>query len=92
MYEEDKSSVRKLVYYFGISIDGFIAGPDDEVDFYPTPDEYVQWMATEYPDALPGHVRAHPGIADTAPTKFDTIVMGRRTYDPALELNITSRY
>ncbi len=45
--------MRKLVYYIGISIDGFIAGPDDEVDFFPMSDDYLQWMGSEYGDALP---------------------------------------
>lgn len=84
--------MRKLVYYIAISIDGFIAGPNDEVDFYPGSDEYMRWMTSEYADALPTHVRRHLGI-DGAPNRnFDTIVMGRRTYDPALKLGITSPY
>jgi dihydrofolate reductase len=84
--------VRKLVYYIALSIDGFIAGPNDEVDFYPGSDEYMRWMTTEYPETLPTHVRRHLGI-DAAPNRhFDTIVMGRRTYDPALKLGITSPY
>ncbi len=84
--------MRKLVYYIGLSIDGFIAGPNDEVDFYPGSDEYMRWMTTEYPETLPTHVRRHLGI-DAAPNRhFDTLVMGRRTYDPALKLGITSPY
>ncbi|HEY9311670.1 dihydrofolate reductase family protein [Williamsia sp.] len=82
----------KLVYYIGISIDGYIAGPDDEVDFYPISDDYMQWMLDEFGDALPGHIRAQAGIADAPLTKFDSIIMGRRTYDPALAENITSPY
>lgn len=84
--------MRKLVYYIGISIDGYIAGPDDDVDFYPMSDDYLQWMGAEYGDTLPGHVRAQFGLADAPLTKFDTIVMGRRTYDPALTEGITSPY
>jgi dihydrofolate reductase len=82
----------KLVYYIGISIDGYIAGPDDEVDFYPITDDYMQWMLDEFGDALPGHVRAQAGIAERPLTKFDRVIMGRRTYDPALAQNITSPY
>ncbi len=84
--------MRKLVYYIALSIDGFIAGPNDEVDFYPASDEYMRWMTTEYPDALPTHARRHLGIGDAPNRRFDTIVMGRRTYDPALKLGITSPY
>ncbi len=84
--------MRDLVYYVGVSIDGFIAGPDDQVDFYPMSDEYMAWMNAEFPDALPTHIRRQLGI-DASPNRhFDTVVMGRRTYDPALAEGITSPY
>ena len=44
--------MRDLVYLIGLSIDGFIAGPDDQVDCYPLSDEYMAWMNAEFPDAL----------------------------------------
>ncbi|WP_340638831.1 hypothetical protein [Agromyces binzhouensis] len=84
--------MRKLTYYISLSIDGFIAGPDDEVDFFPGSDEYMAWMAGDYGDALPGAFREQFGLAGVAPTRFDTVVMGRRTYDPALQLGVTSPY
>jgi dihydrofolate reductase len=84
--------VRDLVYYIGVSIDGFIAGPDDQVDFYPMSEAYTEWMTTEFADALPTPARRQMGV-DAAPNRrFDTVVMGRRTYDPALEAGITSPY
>ena len=84
--------VRELVYFIGVSLDGFIAGPDDQIDFYPMSEPYTEWMATEFGDALPTHVRRQLGI-DAAPNRrFDTVVMGRRTYDPALRLGVTSPY
>ncbi|GAA1055027.1 deaminase [Agromyces luteolus] len=84
--------MRQLIYYISLSIDGFIAGPDDEVDFFPGSDEYMTWMVGDYGDALPGAFREKFGIADVAPSRFDTIVMGRRTYDPALQVGVTSPY
>ncbi|HEY8372741.1 MAG TPA: dihydrofolate reductase family protein [Pseudonocardiaceae bacterium] len=84
--------MRKLVYYIALSIDGFIAGPDDEVDFYPASDDYMAWMTTEFVDAIPTHVRRQMGIDDTPNRNFDTVVMGRRTYEPALREGITSPY
>lgn len=84
--------MRNLTYYIGVSLDGFIAGPDNEVDFYPVSEDHVAHMNAEYPDVLPTHIRKHLGT-DSAPNRhFDTIVMGRGTYDPALELGITSPY
>lgn len=84
--------MRNLTYYISLSIDGFIAGPDDEVDFFAGSDEYMRWMVADYGDALPTHARAQLGISDAPLTRFDTIVMGRRTYQPALDLGITSPY
>jgi dihydrofolate reductase len=84
--------MRRLVYYIGVSIDGFIAGPDDQVDFYPMSDQYMEWMNTEFADALPTHIRRQVGV-DAAPNRrYDTVVMGRRTYDPALRAGIPSPY
>jgi len=84
--------MRNLTYYISLCIDGFISGPADEVDFFPGSDEYMAWMVGDYGDALPTHARAQLGIADAPLTRFDTVVMGRRTYEPGLQLGITSPY
>lgn len=84
--------MRNLTYYISLSIDGFIAGPGDEVDFFPGSDDYMAWMVGEYGDALPTHARAQLGISDVPLSRFDTIVMGRRTYEPGLQLGIASPY
>ncbi|WP_330183498.1 dihydrofolate reductase [Nocardia sp. NBC_01503] len=85
--------MRKLAYYVGVSLDGYISGPKGEADFYPVGDDMVAWMSEQYPEVLPTHVRKAVGVAvDTPNRAFDTILMGRSTYDPALELGITSPY
>jgi len=84
--------VQTLTYFIALSIDGFIAGPHDEVDFFEGSDDYMGWMAAEYADALPSHVREQLGIDETELTRFDTVVMGRRTYEPALTAGILSPY
>ncbi len=84
--------MRELVYYVGVSLDGFIAGPDDQIDFYPASEPYQAWMSTEFADALPTHIRRELGVDGAPNTRFDTVVMGRRTYDPALRVGITSPY
>lgn len=84
--------MRNLTYYIALSIDGFIAGPADEVDFFPGSAEYMAWMVGDYGDALPTHAREQLGLSDAPLKSFDTIVMGRRTYEPALQLGITSPY
>ena len=83
--------MRRLVYVVGASVDGFIAGPAGEVDFYPVTEDVVAMLAGELADTLPAHVRAQLG-ATGPPERFDTVVMGRATYEPALSVGITSPY
>jgi dihydrofolate reductase len=83
--------VRRLVYVVGASVDGFIAGPAGEVDFYPVTPDVVTMLAGELADTLPAHVRRQLGV-EGAPQRFDTVVMGRATYEPALAAGITSPY
>lgn len=84
--------MRRLTYYIAVTVDGRIAGPGDEFDFYPQPEDYTAWMLEEYPDTIPSHGRAHLGIADRPNRHFDTVVMGRRTYEPGLRAGVTSPY
>ncbi|WP_406269110.1 dihydrofolate reductase family protein [Nocardia sp. NBC_00881] len=85
--------MRKLVYYVGVSLDGYIAGPAGEWDFYPFDAEMVAWIKSEYPEFVPTHVRSDAGMAVDEPNKrFDTVVMGRGTYEPALSIDVTSPY
>lgn len=84
--------MRKLTYLIAMSIDGYIAGPGDEIDVYPTPEDYLGHLASEYPETLPSHGRAGLGVADAPNRLFDTVVMGRATYQPALDLGVTSPY
>lgn len=83
--------MRKLIYYIGMTIDGFIAAPDGSADFFPVTPDVVELLAEEYPDTLPTHVRAQLGVA-AGNQRFDTGVMGRLTYEPALQLGVTSPY
>lgn len=51
----------------------------------------LDFISEQFPETLPGHVRAHLGVAAPG-TRFDTVIMGRATYAPALEMGITSPY
>ena len=82
----------KLVYFISLTLDGFIAGPGDEVEFFEGSEDYMRHMVTTYAELMPGHARDQLGLAQTPPSRFGTVVMGRRTYDPGLQMGITSPY
>ncbi|GAA3729803.1 dihydrofolate reductase [Spinactinospora alkalitolerans] len=83
--------MRKLSYYVGTTIDGFIAGPGEEIDFFPLADDMMEFISAGVPETVPTHIRAQSGI-DAANRRFDTVVMGRGTYQPALDIDVTSPY
>lgn len=84
--------MRKLVYYVGVSVDGYIAGPSGEFDFYPVPDDMAAWLAEQYPEAMPTHLRVATGLGSVPNRRFEVVVMGRGTYQPALDLGVASPY
>ncbi|MEV6301852.1 dihydrofolate reductase family protein [Actinoplanes sp. NPDC051861] len=84
--------MRKLVYFVASTIDGFIAAPDGSWEFMGVPEDVVAFMTGQYPETVPTHVRAALGIGDLPNRVFDTVVMGRNTYEPALKEGITSPY
>jgi dihydrofolate reductase len=83
--------VRKLIYFVAATIDGFIAAPDGGIDVFPLEPDLLDFVVAEYPETLPTHVRTRIGL-DAPNRVFDTLVMGKGTYDPALALGITSPY
>ncbi len=83
--------MRKLVYYVGMTIDGFIAAPDGGIDFFPVTADVVDFITHDYPDTLPTHVREQLGV-DVPNPNFDVGVQGRTTYQPALDIGVTSPY
>ncbi|AIV35798.1 dihydrofolate reductase family protein [Streptomyces sp. MPA0124] len=89
--------MRKLVYYVAVTLDGRIAGPGGEYDFFPAGDErqaaaYSAWTNGMYPETVPTAMRAAVGLADVPNRSFDTVLMGLGSYRPALDAGITSPY
>ncbi|RKT56466.1 dihydrofolate reductase family protein [Saccharothrix australiensis] len=85
--------MRKLVYFIAVSIDGVIAGPAGEADFYPYAPDMTDHLRSEYPETMPTHVRPHIGMAADVPNRrYDTVIMGRGTYQPALDEGVASPY
>ncbi|MFG2990009.1 dihydrofolate reductase family protein [Streptomyces sp. NPDC048257] len=86
--------MRKLTYFIATSVDGFIGAPDGDGEFFYShlDAEFVGFLAAEYPETISAQGRAHLGIADAAPKRFDAVIMGRHTYEPGLKQGMTSPY
>ncbi|MFG1777101.1 dihydrofolate reductase family protein [Micromonospora sp. NPDC049048] len=83
--------MRKLVYYVASTLDGFIAAPDGSYDFLGLAPDLAAHVAANWSQTLPTFVHPQFGI-DEATGRFDAVLMGRATYDPALQLGVTSPY
>jgi dihydrofolate reductase len=83
--------MRRLTYYVGTSVDGFIADPDGGLGVFPISPEVVDHIAEEYPETLPEQAREQLGLSGPG-RHFDTIVQGRGSYALALDAGVTSPY
>ncbi|MFJ9822560.1 dihydrofolate reductase family protein [Streptomyces sp. NPDC101151] len=84
--------MRRLTYFIGCSVDGFIAGPDGQHDSSGFDGDLKAAILAECPETVPDHVRISLGVAGTANKKFDTVVMGRGAYESARATGSTSPY
>jgi dihydrofolate reductase len=84
--------MRALTYYVAATLDGFIADRDGGFDFFPIEPDLIELMVTDYPETLPVQARGPLGLSDAPNKRFDTVVMGRATYEPALQAGVTSPY
>jgi dihydrofolate reductase len=88
--------MRSLVYFVASTIDGFVAdpgggdpsGPDG---LFVTEQDYLDHLVEEYPETLPAPARQALGV-EAGNRHFDTVVMGRRTYEIGAEVGLTSPY
>lgn len=83
--------MRTLTYYIATSIDGFIADGDGDFSFFPLDGDHIPALATMYPETFPVHARRAMEI-EAPNSTFDTVIMGRHTYEPALNAGIGSPY
>lgn len=83
--------MRRLVYFVGTSVDGCIAGPSGETEFFPTSPQLLGAIFERYPETCPAHVRGVFGMQEE-PRHFDTVIMGARTHEPAVEAGMTHAY
>ena len=85
--------MRKLVYYVAVSLDGYIAGPGGEYDFYPMSTDMTDAMCRQYPESLPVHIRPLVDMpVDTPNREWDTVLMGRGSYEPGLAEGVADPY
>ncbi|HEX8538810.1 MAG TPA: dihydrofolate reductase family protein [Cystobacter sp.] len=71
-----QASMRKLKYHMAMTLDGFIAREDDSVDFLPNL-------------SPPDHIMDY---FDDLASSYDTVVMGRGTYEFGLKVGVTDPY
>ncbi len=83
--------MRKLTYYVAASLDGYIAGPDGQFDVFDASEPVIDFIVEHLPETLPDPAQAAFGITE-AGTSFDTVLMGRSTYEVGLPHGMTSPY
>jgi dihydrofolate reductase len=83
--------MRRLVYLIACTVDGRIARPDGSTDFAGFEGPHVADLLREFPEMIPGHLREPLGVT-AANQRFDTVLMGRATYEVGVREGITSPY
>lgn len=82
---------RKLVYYVACTIDGFIAREDGSFDGFLFQGEHFPDLIKRFPETFPAHLRPAYQVPEKA-HRFDTVLMGRKTYEVGLRAGVTNPY
>ncbi len=82
---------RRLVYYVACTLDGFIARKDGSLDCFLFQGEHFADLVERFPETFPAHLHAALGVTQGA-QRFDTVLMGRKTYEVGLREGVTSPY
>lgn len=86
--------MRRLTYFIAASVDGFIGDPGGDAECFAryVDEEFLEFLKTEYPETLSTPGRKALGLEGLENRRFDTVVQGRRSYDIALDIGVTSPY
>lgn len=80
--------MRELVHYIAASVDGFIADARGDFSRFPVRAETLAALFERYPETCPAHLREPLGVSGGA-RRFDTVLMGARTREPAVQAGLT---
>lgn len=83
--------MRKLIYYVACTVDGYIARANDTFDFFLPYGEHFADLIAAFPETFPAPARQPMGV-DGPNQLFDTVLMGRNTYDIGAQAGLTSPY
>jgi len=82
---------RKLVYYVACTLDGFIAREDGSLDCFLFQGDHFPDLIAKFPETFPTHLRSQLGVSEYV-RRFDTVLMGRATYEVGLREGFTNPY
>lgn len=83
--------MRELTYYVAVSLDGRIAGPDDDFSAFPVEGDHIDMVVREWRDTLPAPALHAWGLTAER-TRFDAVVMGWGAYAAGLPHGVDDPY
>lgn len=83
--------MRPLIYFVAVTTDGFIAHPDGTFDGFVMEGDHMAAINQRFPETIPTHWQQALGIQPQNKV-FDTVLMGRNTYEVGVKEGITNPY